>query len=203
VCYAKDVGFAFDEAAFRKALNEKVYKPVTDTEDLLGSRPYVTRLYTTMSADEMTMDPGFNFNADLGNVSNIHTAQQKIECDNSWTVTLPQGDVVANAEAMVWPGKIGGEQPAARKILKLTTQGQGSVMLDNSHKITKLLVAAAAKHGITVQPGADGGAPVVLQGGSGGGCMATRGCVESNASAGNLALGLLAFAWLVRRRRQA
>ena len=30
-----------------------------DTQDLLGAQPYFTRLYTTMSADEMTVDPVF------------------------------------------------------------------------------------------------------------------------------------------------
>ena len=36
---------------------------------LLQSYPYLTRLYTTMSPEEMTADPMFTFNANLGDVS--------------------------------------------------------------------------------------------------------------------------------------
>jgi hypothetical protein len=199
-CYAKDATFAFDQAAFRKALFEKVYKPMADTEDLLGSRPYVTRLYTTMSADEMTTDPGFNFNADLGDVSNLHTAKQVIACDQSWTITLPQGDVVAGKTAGTWPTDLG-KEPAARKILQLATQGKGTVMLDNSQKITKLLVSAAAKQGVKVTPGPDGGTATVLQGGSSG-CAVSRSGSRSEGQASGLACTLLALGGLVRRRRR-
>ena len=53
------------------------------TQELLASRPYVTRLYTTLSAPEMDLDPLFDFNPDLPNVSNVHTARRVIECHRS------------------------------------------------------------------------------------------------------------------------
>ncbi len=43
-------------------------------------RTYLTRLYTTMSADEMTVDPLFSFNADLADVDNVRTADMILEC---------------------------------------------------------------------------------------------------------------------------
>jgi hypothetical protein len=201
-CYVTDSSFAFDQAAFRKALFEKVYKPMADTEDLLGSRPYVTRLYTTMSADEMTVDPGFNFNADLGDVSNLHTAKQVIACDQSWIATLPQGDVVTGKTANTWPSN-SAKQPSARKILQLATQGKGTVMVDNSQKITKLLVHAAAQQGVKVTPGPDGGTATVLQGGSSGGCTVSQPATAAHRDgpAGGFACVLLALGWLARRRR--
>ncbi len=199
-CYASQPGFAFDDAAFLKSLFEKVYKPMDDTQKLLSSLPYVTRLYTTMSADEMTVDPAFDFNPDAGDVSNQHTAMQTIGCDQSWTMVLPQGDVVVGRELGVWPSQAAKGQPAARKILQLATQGKGTVMLDNSAKITKLLAKAAADQGVKVVSGADGGPPVVLKGGSSGGCSA-MGSSTSQASAGAWLLGLLSWCGLWWRRR--
>jgi MYXO-CTERM domain-containing protein len=144
-CYDTDPAFKFDADVFRKSLYEKVYKPMLDTEMLVQSRPYVTRLYTTMSADEMTLDPTFNFNADLGDVSNVHTAEQVVNCDDSWRVTLPQGGTVYGTEPGTWPNHLG-DQPAALKIMQLATQGKGIVMVDNSDKITKALLESASHH---------------------------------------------------------
>lgn len=47
--------------------------PVFDdrTRTLITEYPYITRLYTTMSPEEMTEDPVFTFNTSLGDVSNI------------------------------------------------------------------------------------------------------------------------------------
>ena len=55
--YTQDLaaaGFVFDPAAFVADLDERVVAPLRDTQALLDSRPYFTRLYTTVSADEMT-----------------------------------------------------------------------------------------------------------------------------------------------------
>ena len=68
-----------------------------------------------------------------------------IACDDSWRVTLPQGGTVYGTEPGTWPNAIG-DQPAARKISQLATKGKGIVMVDNSAKITKLLLNTAAKH---------------------------------------------------------
>ena len=58
-----------------------VIEPMVETEALIQSRPYITRLYTTLSAEEMTEDPVFNFNPDLPSVANIHVATRIIECN--------------------------------------------------------------------------------------------------------------------------
>jgi hypothetical protein len=138
VCYATEPGVIVDGTEMLKQLYEKVVKPMFDTHDLLLSQKYVTRLYTTMSANEMDIDPSFDFNPDLDDVSNVHTAEQYIRCDGTWTITLPQGDAIHGEEMGVWPMELG-DQPAARKILQLTTEGQGEVVEDNSNKIAGLL----------------------------------------------------------------
>ena len=72
----------FDAAAFTGALQEVVVEPLRETQELFGEFPYLTRLFTTLSADEMTVDPLFVFNPDLPGVSNLHNAAGRFECDD-------------------------------------------------------------------------------------------------------------------------
>jgi uncharacterized protein (TIGR03382 family) len=142
-CYIAEEGVVFDTAAYLTNLYEKVIKPMADTQALIESRPYITRLYTTMSADEMTTDPVFDFNPDLANVSNVHTAEQTIECVNGtpngpWTVQLAQGDRVKGTDQSVWPIEID-SMPAALKIRELGTQGQGRIVVDNSSMVSDMM----------------------------------------------------------------
>ena len=138
-CYVDDPGFSADDTMLRKALYEQVIKPMFDTDALLQSRPYVTRLYTTMSAREMNLDPSFDFNGDLGDVSNIHTATMTVGCNDSWKMELPQGDVVYGSAVGSWPAGDMAEQPAARRIMQLSTSGRGEVVTDNAKRIAQLL----------------------------------------------------------------
>jgi hypothetical protein len=43
-----------------------------EAEDIVRSGDYITRLYTQIDPQEMTLDPIFEFDADLADVSNIH-----------------------------------------------------------------------------------------------------------------------------------
>ena len=56
---------AFDPGAFADDLNTVIVEPLRVTQALFGDFPYLTRLYTTLSAEEMTVDPMFSFNPDL------------------------------------------------------------------------------------------------------------------------------------------
>jgi MYXO-CTERM domain-containing protein len=103
-----------------------------------------------MSANEMTLDPAFDFNADLPDVSNLHVAMQTLACaDNSWHMELPQGDIVYGTEAGVWPDSDMKDQPAARLVMQLSTKGKGTVVMDNSERIAQLLVKSARANGDT------------------------------------------------------
>jgi MYXO-CTERM domain-containing protein len=211
-CYLGDERVTFDESGFRIALYEDVYRPMLDTQEQLLSRPYVTRFYTTMSADEMTMDPAFNFNADLDDVSNIHTAEQIIDCEGGFRVLLPQGETVYGQEQGVWPNELAdGDLPAARKIMQLATEGQGEVVQDNSDVIADFLERQRpGTVGIDPDGGdRDGGARDGGDGDSGGDsegcdCAAAPGAARARTHATTAAplLALLAFGWLARRRRR-
>jgi len=137
-----------DKQAFVDALGDEVIEPMIATQELLLSRPYVTRLYTTLSAPEMDLDPLFDFNPDLPTVSNLHTARQVIECHRSVYMRdapsrfeLEDGRVVRLNAGDPWPFLVGNEDapPANALVLSLTTSGPGTVVQDNSAAIDQAL----------------------------------------------------------------
>jgi hypothetical protein len=64
-----------------------------DLQTLLGGYPYLTRVYTEISPEEMTVDPTFRYNENLPNVSNVHdlsNSPSPYECaQNTVEVELP------------------------------------------------------------------------------------------------------------------
>ena len=92
--YAKyTMDLNFDPNAFADELESVVVKPLRETQTLFDSNPFLTRLYTTMSADEMTEDPMFSFNTDLPEVSNTRRAQARCECPDG-PDTAPENKLV-------------------------------------------------------------------------------------------------------------
>ena len=166
-CYEDDANVTLDHARFIEVLTARVYEPMASTQRLLTSRPYATRLYTTMSADEMTVDPLFNFNGDLPDVRTFTRPSKLVACDGSFRVTLPQGGVVYGASAGTWPIDLGGDHPAARVISELGTSGDGQIVVDNSADILALLDRALPPP--TADAGPDGGGPAQRQDGLDGG----------------------------------
>jgi hypothetical protein len=143
-------GFSVNGDLFLDRLEKNVVGPVRDTQKLVDSRPYLTRLYTTMSADEMTVDPVFSFNADLADVSNVHTADLYIECRKGiradqapWRLQLPQGGTIrGEGQDGRWSFPALGGLPANRKIVQLSETGAGQVVEDNTNEILAALVKA-------------------------------------------------------------
>lgn len=134
----------FDKEAFLNALESDVIAPMFDTEELIASLPYVTRLYTTLSASEMSLDPVFDLNADLNEVSNIHNATRVFECNPMISlseapsrVELEDGTVVRLPPGGSWPFTPGSEDapPANAIVAQLSTSGPGTVVVDNGDAI--------------------------------------------------------------------
>jgi hypothetical protein len=189
-CYVDQQQAAIDMAVFRAELFRLVIKPVQETQRLLDSQPYMTRLYTTLSASEMTLDPVFAQNRDLGDYSNIHTAQQILGCDGeTWRVELPQGDVVRGFQAGVWPVQ-GSDGPAALKILQLGTEGRGRVVEDNTAVVERMI---ASRNRATTAQAREAG----LSFDDNGGCSAA-----GRVPAGTASWLLLAVCALMHRRRR-
>jgi hypothetical protein len=143
-----------DAQEFFALLSEKVIEPVVKTQELLTSMPYLTRMFSTMSADEMTLDPVFGYNSDLADVDNVHKAKQYIECspdlyqyDAPWRIELPQGGVIRGKGSQYgWPLGIDA-LPANLKIVQLSSSGPGKVVSDNSSTIGEMLFDASGMMG--------------------------------------------------------
>lgn len=67
---------------------------IRDSVALLPQNNYLTRLYTTLSADEMSADPTFNYNPDMPGQSTVRESLLNASCTNDvseWTLTLGAG----------------------------------------------------------------------------------------------------------------
>lgn len=112
--YAK---ISFDPKAFVADLDAVIVKPLKEAQEMFDKYPYLTRLFTTVSPDEMTRDPLFGYNGSLGDVSNVHTAKLVTECDGETTTKVEI--VLANGESFVpdltswWYSPTGGNAPEA------------------------------------------------------------------------------------------
>lgn len=81
-------------AAIVTELNDDVIAPLSETLAVFDGDPYMTRLFTTLSADEMTLDPAFSFNPDLPDQGLDRNAILESSCSGGasrWTLTLGEG----------------------------------------------------------------------------------------------------------------
>jgi MYXO-CTERM domain-containing protein len=71
---------AFDPAVATDALDTTILQPLAKTQALFDSFPYMTKLATFISPPDMTTDPIFQFNSDLGDVPVLRQADAYYEC---------------------------------------------------------------------------------------------------------------------------
>jgi Uncharacterized protein conserved in bacteria (DUF2330) len=208
-CYAGQI--QFKPATYLAELQKSVIDPVKLVQDLINAHPSMTRMYTTLSAEEMTVDPIFTFNADLGDVDNQHTAERVIECSPSvfqfeapWRIELPQGGVVRGNAASVgtWPSELS-SLPSNVRIVRTGSSGAGKVVEDNAEPIANMLddYNASVIPASPSNPGSGGGAgtPNAANGSSGGCSLA----VPSGSWGALFAAFGLGSALLRRRRASA
>ncbi len=131
---------SLDAIAFLDEFHTLVIEPLEKTSQLFKDHASVTRLYTTLSPDEMTLDPEFDFNPDLPDVDNVHQATQVMQCDTDteWRIELPQGMVI-KGNGQDWPVTAEDDFPFNLRIVSLGTSGEGDVITDNSDLIAGLL----------------------------------------------------------------
>jgi hypothetical protein len=180
-------------AAWLEDLDAMVLEPMRLVQRLVDAHPQVTRLYTTMSASDMTVDPLFTFNADLRPVSNIHSAERVIECapgyfqeEAPWRIELPQGGVIRGTPSDVgtWPSAFDA-QPANRRVVRQGESGKGKVLEDNGSGIDSAIQTYSASVPTPARR-------------SNGGCQV--GGTTSGTGFAFVVLGL--GAWLSRNRRR-
>jgi hypothetical protein len=86
--YAAELaGQPFDPVTFAMELEMRVIEPLRKAQAMVDAQPYLTRLYSTVSPDEMNRDPLFHVNPDLPPVSNVHRALGSAECSTNGNVS--------------------------------------------------------------------------------------------------------------------
>jgi MYXO-CTERM domain-containing protein len=167
----------FNNTGFVQEIRESIVTPAEKSLELLQSHPYLTRLFTTMSAEEMTVDPDFDFNNVAPDVSNMFTAKASFEtCDTDWNkrrvrLELPDGRYwYVNAGDPAF-----GAGPTALRVEQWSNTGPAALIKDNSDLVNQVLD-------------------------DNGGGVGTCGCSSTEAGSAAL-LSLLAVLWGARRRR--
>jgi MYXO-CTERM domain-containing protein len=137
-------GPAWDGPAFAMGLDELVIEPAMHAADLLDAWPYLTRLHTTMSAHEMTLDPTFHANSDLPQVARTRQANAFVHDDFTWTtydVPLgvnqngPSTGTLCVEDDGNWPYASLQQMPRALRIEQVPQMGPAQVVVDNEAAI--------------------------------------------------------------------
>ena len=200
-------GFVFDPTAFVADLEERIITPLRDTQAVFDSKPYFTRLFTTVSADEMTRDPVFSQNPDLADVSNVHTATATPTCGSdpsqppeSVLIELADGETLTlegpfqQGYPVTYPAPAPNE-PAALRIELIGASGPATVL--HSTQIAAVDKALDTQTPTQVMTDLANGAiarPPVADVGASGGC-------SQSGLLGGLSASISALALLFRRKR--
>ncbi len=190
---------AWDADAFAAGLEDRIFGPGRHAGDLLDSHRYLTRMYTTISPGEMTEDPMFHENNELGDVVAARQATQRILCNGDAIWTLPDGREVYLPAGETWPdfdaeAPMDNKMPVSEFISEIPASGAPMRLADNKEIIdVQLRTYNEGKgwNGADVPPG-ESPSPELA-----GGC----GC-RSGSPAGMLwMLGFGVFLFGARRRR--
>ncbi len=114
-----------DSAGLYDAISERIVEPLEEAAAALRRQDVITRLFTTLDPEEMTMDPVFVFNGDLPEVDNVHTVEgvrdcrnnrftQELRFDDGSTVTLggfPGGPTIGSVPSLLRSYEAGDSGP--------------------------------------------------------------------------------------------
>ena len=171
--------FTWDTPADGLMLYERImseFNPVYESMNrLLFSSSVMTRLYTTMSADEMTIDPLFSFNTDLEPVENTRSATLYVSCDGSGAesgrrLELSDGrsfDVDDGEPIERQDGETvrGDELSASMRVEQLPVAGQPEVLMETpAEELTPMARVSSDDDGCQQQPGSFVPAMILLMG---------------------------------------
>lgn len=126
---------AWDAAAFAADYEERVIEPARRAAERLAASPYLTRLLTFLSPEEMTIDPVFHERADLPGVDNEHWAELEERCGEPTRLELPDGRTVIGTGFSL-SGQLS-RLPSAERIEQIGEAGEPEVLQDNGEEIDR------------------------------------------------------------------
>jgi len=182
-CYEQDITVdAWSGPAFAKDMQERIVDPARHATQMLGRWPYLSRLLTVISPNEMTVDPEFITNDDLPDVSAQRQAAQSIPCAGSNRMDTPDGRSILLTEDRDWP-TFEKDMPYAARVEQMTPSGAPQELAEFEQAIDDLLALSNSRFSYDNGRG---------------------GCSVRPSSWLNFAalLVVLGFAWHGRRRRQ-
>jgi hypothetical protein len=158
-----DLDLEFDPAAMTDELDERVVTPTLQAGAIFSAKPYLTRMFTTLSPDEMVRDPVFSFNPDLPDYTNTHSGRLIFHCGiggfddigevpativtaDGWVLGMPNGTNGTN------PWLTFEALPFSRLIQVVGEEGPPDDVVDNGGAISAL-VDGSGGFGCAVAPG--------------------------------------------------
>lgn len=178
----------YDLPGLTTAISATIIKPRMEAQMMIDGRPYLTRLNTFISPEEMDRDPLFFVNGDLENVSNVHTATLRTMCGNmefmacnapvrleladGRSAWVRAGSTAATCQNRAYDLSRLKGLPAAEMVWQREQTGEGMRVMDNTVAIAGGLqannAAFPAEQGrFPIGPTATGGGPGTGGGGAG------------------------------------
>jgi len=150
-CYSEELALVtYDPVELAAGVELNVLEPRRRTELLLASHPKITRMTSSVSPGEMTVDPTFVFNPDMADVAQVRNAIERYECGGRFddvfeapreviladgrNIWIPSMDELGNRglSEFEWLEANGLTRPAAALIEQTSASGQPEVLVDNS-----------------------------------------------------------------------
>jgi hypothetical protein len=168
---------AFDPVVLTGELRSKIVDPTLEAAGLFNAFPYLTRMYTTLSPEDMNRDPVFSYNPGLADYNNVHEATLTYHCASFFsknrysdaTLDTPSGfrlqfnveDADNNLYSPV-------DAPYSQQIQLLRETGSEEVVVDNTAAIRGALgQSGCMQSGPATQRGGASAALMLLLGAAG------------------------------------
>ena len=141
----------FDPGALTDEIATRIVTPARDANALLLRHPYLTRLYTALSPKDMTIDPVFSSNSEIGDVPLAHTATLTTACSGQQWLTTDLGFEAQYLNGL--PPNL--NLPGALRVELVRDAGPAELVQDNSDTIRATL--GPVDHGHQTSPPSDSG----------------------------------------------
>ncbi len=129
------VAMPFDPAALTDEIATRIVTPARDANALLLRHLYLTRMYTALSPKDMTIDPVFSSNRELGDVPLLHSATITTPCVGQPWLATDAGFETQYLNGL--PPSVG--LPAALRVELVRDAGQPELVQDNTETIRAAL----------------------------------------------------------------